>query len=260
MRIQINRSSPIPLYIQLKQSIESLMEANQLTEGMQLPSEEELVSMTGLSRHTVRQALQELETEGRIERRHGKGTFVSERRISLSIACRLIGFWTDLAMKGYRVESRVLEQSVIPAAENIAAALGIAPGSPVVYLKRFRRVNGQPFLIDWIYIPEAVCPGLDAVNMNDTSLLRVLEERYGLKIVRSQRKLHAVQADAESASQLQVEQGVPLFLLTDLSFAENGEAVEIAYSLVHGTKSEFQFDLTTSTPIVEGSNPLPKSG
>ncbi|MCC7354202.1 MAG: GntR family transcriptional regulator [Anaerolineae bacterium] len=261
--IKIVRSNPLPLYAQLRQSILELIETNHLSPGCQLPPEEELVAMTGLSRFTVRQALDELEKEGRVKRVHGKGTFVSEPKVGLSVAYKLLGFSEDMTRKGHHVRSRVLEMGLSPAPDDVAQALTISSGSPVVRLKRLRTLDGEPFMIDMINVRADLCPGLEAVDFTDESLFHILEDHYGLRIARARRTLHIVVADPESASLLGVSKGSPLHLLTDLAFIENGEPVEFAYTLVHAGRSEFTFDLVRdpepgqyAMTIADSANPI----
>jgi len=246
LRIRIDRSSPLPLYIQLKQAVLDALEAHQLEPGSRLPSEEELVAMTGLSRYTVRQALRELEQEGRVERVHGRGTFVSEPKVVLSIAAQLIGFSADMTQKGYRVRSQVLDIRALPAPDEVAEALMISRGAPTVLLKRLRTLDGQPFLVDTIFVRSDLCPQMETVDFTDASLFQVLETRYGLKIVRAKRTLRTVAAESWVAGLLGTDVGAPLHLLTDLAFVASGDPVQYARTLIHGARSEFVFELVAA--------------
>jgi GntR family transcriptional regulator len=261
--IKISRSSPLPLYAQLRQSLLEMIESNHLSPGCQLPPEEELVAMTGLSRFTVRQALEELEKEGRVKRIHGRGTFVSEPKVPLSVAYKLLGFSEDMTRKGHKVGSQVLEMGLYPAPDDVAHALSIAPGSSIVRLKRLRTLDGEPFMIDTIHVRSDLCPGLEAVDFTDESLFHILEDHYGLRIVRAQRTLRIVVAEPWAASLLGVSKGSPLHLLTDLAFIESGEPVEFAHTLVHAGRSEFVFDLVRdpepgqyTITIADSANPI----
>lgn len=257
--IKITRSNPLPLYAQLRQSILEMIETNHLGPGCQLPPEEELVAMTGLSRFTVRQALEELEKEGRVKRIHGKGTFVSEPKVPLSVAYKLLGFSEDMTRKGHRVGSQVLEIGLCPAADDVAHALAIAPESPIVRLKRLRILDGEPFMIDTIHVRLDLCPGLEMVDFTDESLFHILEDHYGLRIVRAQRTLRIVIAEPWAASLLGVSKGSPLHLLTDLAFVESGEPVEFAHTLVHAGRSEFVFDLVRDPEPGQYAMTIPNS-
>ena len=263
--IKIDRTNPLPLYAQLKYAIVERIEAGELQPGVQLPSEEELTAQTGLSRFTVRQALDELAQEGRVQRVHGKGTFVTARKISLSVAYKLVGFSEDMAEKGYRVQSQVIENRLVPAPQEAAGALGIVPGTPAVLLRRLRLVDGQPFMVDTIHLRSDLCPGFEALDMTDRSLFRELDARYGLKIVRARRTLSIVVAEPWAAELLGLRECSPVHLLTDLAYVQTGEAVEYAQTLVHGERSEFSFELVrdwesgNQWPVsADSTNPIPR--
>lgn len=266
MRITVDRSSPLPLYIQLKDAILRVLEADQWEPGDQLPSEDQLVAMTGLSRHTVRQALQELEQESRIHRIHGRGTFVSELKVTLSVACQLIGFSADMRSKGYSVTSRVLDIRLISATEEVATALTISRGAPTVLLKRLRAVGGRPFLVDTIFVRADLCPQMEMLDFTDASLFTMLETHYGLSIVRAERTLRTVAAERWVAELLGTEEGAPLHLLIDHAFVQSGEVVEYAHTLIDGARSEFVFDLRIPSEVnpqeeailAPSTNPMPR--
>jgi GntR family transcriptional regulator len=247
--MRINRSSPIPLYYQLKQHLLGMIKDKALTQGCRLPSEEELIEESGLSRFTVRQALQELEREGLITRIRGKGTFVTESKVPLSVAWQLLGFTEDMKRKGHRVESRVMENRLIPASLETAEALQIKPKAPVVFIKRVRLVDGQPCLVDMVNVRSDKCPGMEEIDMTDRSLFDVLESEYQLRMVHAKRSLSIKLAAAWIAEALEIKQGTPLFLLKDLAFAENGEPIQCAETFINEGKSEFVFDLYRSKEL-----------
>jgi GntR family transcriptional regulator len=263
--ISIDRSSALPLYAQLKQSLLGMIEAQKLPSGSRLPSEEELVASSGLSRSTVRQALNDLASEGRIRRIHGKGTFVADLKVGLSIAHTLLGFSEDMAQRGRRVSTQVLQITLASSSAEAARALWIPPGSPAVHLKRLRLLDGQPFMVDDIYARSDLCPHLEDFDFGHRSLFQILETEYGIRIVRARRTLRVVGAERWAAKGLGVKTGAPLHLLTDLIFAQTGEPVLFAQTLVHGGRSEFEFDLerqsessTRQGILANPVNPLPQ--
>jgi len=241
--MRINRSSPVPLYYQLKQHLLAMIKSGELQLGGRVPSEEELIDRTGLSRFTVRQALQELEREGWITRIRGKGTFVTEARVPLSVAWQLLGFTEDMKRKGHKVQSRILENSLVPAPPEAAQALELKAEKPVVFIKRLRLLDEQPYLVDMIHVRSDLCPGLEDVDMTDKSLFATLEECYGLRIRHARRSLSIERAASWAAKILEVRPGTPLFLLKDLGYTEDEQPVQFARTLINEKKSEFVFDL-----------------
>lgn len=266
MEIRIDRSNPLPLYVQLKQSILTNLSISELKPGAQLPSEEDLVDLTGLSRHTVRQALQELEQEGHLKRIQGKGTFVAEPKLSLTVAAQLIGFWEDMTQKGHKVNSQVLRIELIPAPEEVALEMGIRKDSPVVFLERLRTVDGQPFLVDSSYLRADLCPQLETLDLTDQSLYQVLEARYGIRVIRARRTLQTTNAEAWIAKLLGKEACDPVYLLTDLAYIESGELLQLARLLIDGDRCEFVFELSLAPELsrsqlvvlADSTNPNPR--
>src|SRR6266496_5274589 len=124
-------AGPIPLYHQLSQLLRTAIEQGTYHPGDRLPSEPELIREYGVSRITVRQALDELEAEGRVVRRHGKGTYVAEPRIEQELV-RLTDFVEDMQQAGQHPSSRVLAFEHEPARPVIAKALNILRGTEVV--------------------------------------------------------------------------------------------------------------------------------
>ena len=249
--IRINRSSPIPLYYQLKQVLLESIKSSDLKSGYRLPSEEELIDESGLSRFTVRQALQELEREGWITRIRGKGTFVTESKVPLSVAWQLLGFTEDMKRKGHKVESQVMENRLTPASPEIAEALQIKLESPVVFIKRVRLVDGQPYLVDMVHVRSDKCPGMENIDMTNRSLFEVLESEFQLRMFHAKRSLSIDTAKAWIARALEVKPGTPLFLLKDLAFTEDEEPIQYAETYINESKSEFVFDLYRSSELDE---------
>jgi GntR family transcriptional regulator len=258
--IQPDHSSAIPLYSQVKHALVELMAANVLPPGYQLPSEEDLAASSGISRATVRQALAELAREGRVEKIHGKGTFVSDYKVPLTIGYRLISFLEDMAQSGHRVTTRILElMEGIPPIE-VAQMLKIPPSAHATLFMRLRLLDGQPFMIDTIHISADLCPGLEHADLENRGLFQVIETDYGLRIARAQRTLRVVPAESWAAVYLRLSKNDPLHLLTDLAFTSSGKPILYAHTLVHGGRSEFRFELVAENdkdkPAVPSMQPV----
>ena len=264
--MKIDTNSPIPLYFQLKQELLRMLEDNQIETGSRLPSEKELAAEAGLSRFTVRQALDELQREGWLEKQQGRGTFASKPKVPLSIAFRLVGFSEDMSRKGYRVSSRVIDSRLVTPSKEVAKALALRPGKPAIFIQRLRGVNGQPFLVDNVYVSPDLCPGLESIDLTDASLIRVMETRYRRPIVRAHRTLTIATAEAWVAKLLGVARGSSLYRLTDLMHIASGEPIQYAHTLITEDRCEFVFDLVKSagarkdSPLTfnNSTNPTPK--
>lgn len=243
MTQKINFDSPIPFYIQLMDLLRENISSGIWQLGDQLPGEHSLCETYEVSRTVVRQALRELELEGLIYRRKGKGSFVSQPKISGGLAQKLTGFYQDMAERGTPTNSKVLRQVVIPAPVKVAEQLQIEPGTPVVELQRLRFVEGVPLVLVTSFHPAARCPGLENVDFTEQSLYAYLENAYGLVVTSGRRFIEAVVADEDEAELLQVEVGSPLILLDSVSWLEDGTPIEYYHALHRGDRSRLEVAL-----------------
>lgn len=132
--LSVDRSSPVPLYFQLSQQLEAAIEHGALTPGSLLGNEIELAARLGLSRPTVRQAIQSLVDKGLLVRRRGVGTQVVHSKVRRPL--ELSSLYDDLEAAGQRPATKVLVNTVVPATAEIAAALGVAEDSEVHRIER----------------------------------------------------------------------------------------------------------------------------
>jgi GntR family transcriptional regulator len=249
----INFDSHIPYYLQLIDVIKEKIQQKEWQPGEQIPGEQDLCEIYGISRTVVRQALRELELEGAINRRKGKGTFVAKPKISEGLVQKLTGFYQDMTERGLKPLTRVLQQEVIPANEKIARQLEIPTGSPVVHLRRLRFVNDEPIQLVTSYLPYQVCPQVAGTNFTSRSLYEFLENECGIKLGRARRYIEAVAANEAEARLLEIERGAPLLMLDSVSFTREGTAIEYFHALHRGDRSRFDVDLVLVQD--ENSNP-----
>ena len=154
------------------------LDAGEWRPGDLLPPERELAERYGCSLITVRRALDELSREGRLERTRGRGTFVLPPRIERDFGGTL-SFTEEMqtaASTRRRGSSRPGPES---AGEHVAAALGIEPGSPTLYVERLRLAGGKPLLLEQVHLPAERFPGLLASDLEHGSLYDLLTDRYG---------------------------------------------------------------------------------
>ncbi len=240
---KIDLSSNIPYYVQLYNIIKSLLESGYWKLGDKMPGEPELCIHYGVSRTVVRQALRELELEGLIIRRKGKGTFISRPKIAESLVEKLTGFYQDMVEKGYTPKTDVLIHETVPVDEKIAGFLNIDPGDLVIMIKRVRFVNDEPIQVTTSYLPQALCPQLASVDLTNSSLYDFLENKCGLFITEGRRFIEAIPAGKEEASLLHIDVGSPLIMLESVSFLENGKPVEYYRAMHRGDRSRFEVKL-----------------
>ncbi|HEX5838029.1 MAG TPA: GntR family transcriptional regulator [Anaerolineales bacterium] len=240
---KINFESPIPYYIQLVNILKEKIQSEVWKPGDQIPGEQDLCEMYGVSRTVVRQALLELELEGLINRRKGKGTFISLPKISEGLVQKLTGFYQDMVERGLNPVTRVLHQNVVPAGEKVARFLDIQPGDQVIDILRLRFINDEPIQMVTTYIPFEICPALASVDLTNRSLYKFLETECGVFIAKGQRYVEAVLANETEAQLLGIERGAPLLMLDSISFSDGDRPIEYYHALHRGDRSRFEVEL-----------------
>ncbi|WP_232527788.1 GntR family transcriptional regulator [Microbacterium suaedae] len=245
----LDRQSPHPMYHQLKHRLLELIEEDGLAPGDLLPGEHRMCEMYDVSRTVVRQALAQLEHEGVVSRVRGKGTFVAPQKVAEALVHTLHGLHEDMTARGADVTSRVFRQRIESASDEVADALGIAPGEPVVVIERLRFVDGEPWSLSTTWMPEWAGESALAVDLRRRSLYGVLAES-GIHAVRGVRSAEATVADPEKAKLLDVAVGGPLLVLRSVGFDEDERAIEFFVAYHRGDRSRFEFQLRAADESV----------
>lgn len=230
--LELDRSSPTPLYRQLKDQVRLAVETGAWSPGTPLPSERELVAAVGVSRITVRQALRELTFEGYLVSAAGRGFFVADRRRPQELDA-LLSFTAAMRARGVEPGSRVLELAVHPAPAVLASQFGIGAGEEVVSLRRLRLGGGVPMTLQQLWLPHRLVPGLTQVDFTVASLYEQLCGRYGLALAAAESAISARLGDDEEARLLELG-APPIGLSVDqVTTDAGGRVVEVSRSLHH---------------------------
>jgi len=199
---------PVPKHVQLRAILVDLME-NQLGPDAAVPSERDLMARFGVSRATVREAIGQLVSEGRLYRIHGKGTFVGRERVESQL--HLASFTEDMRRRGLDPATLVRSVSRHQADPGVRAALGLTEGEPVWRVERLRLAGGVPMALEVGWYPVALVPGLVGTDLSG-SIYTLLATRYGLAIDRGDQTAWAEVADRPTATLLGVPPGAPLMV------------------------------------------------
>lgn len=222
--IEIDRSSPVPLYFQISRRLEEAVEKGELTPGERLPNEIEFAGSLSISRPTMRQALDHLVEKGMLTRKRGVGTQVANAQVRRRVA--LTSLHDDLAAAGRRPETRVLHLDPACVDRHAARALGVAGDAPLVYLERLRLADGQPLAILRNWLP-ARFADLTADDLQEHGLYQLMGRRNARPAVAKQR-ITAVPAGATEAKLLGTKRNAPLISMQRTAFDAAGHAVEFA--------------------------------
>lgn len=241
--ITLSKDLPIPLYHQLKTLLLEQIRAGEMKPNDRLPAEDELAATHGVSKATVRQALNELAVAGVLRREQGRGTFVAEPKLAQGPR-EMTSFTDEMRSRGLHPTSKVLKQDVIKAEADIAEKLGVAEGSQVMRLKRLRLADGEPMGIQTAYLSLALAPQLAQEDFTGASLYAVLERKYGLWPARAQETYVAVLLDRAEAKLLKVAAASPALSAERVSYLTSGQALEVTYSIMRGDRYQIVLDLT----------------
>jgi GntR family transcriptional regulator len=243
-RISIDRSSSIPLYVQLRDAIQEQIEQAGWVPGDQLPGDQELCEVYGVSRTVVRQALQELSFKGSIVRQRGRGTFVAEPKISsTSLVHSLMGFQEDMDERGLELNNEVLDKVMLPADAKIAQYLDLEALAPIVKLERLRFVESEPIVHVTSYLPYDLCPTIMNADLSEQSLYAFLDDECGLRVARGRRGIEAVAVNEREARLLQIEAGAPVIRMESVSYLQDGRPIEYFDALFRGDRSRFELEV-----------------
>ena len=231
-------AGPVPLHHQVYLDLRAAIEAGEWRPGDRLPPERELAERYGCSLITVRRALGDLARERRLERTRGRGTFVTRPPIDLDLEGSM-SFTEEVQRLGHDPATRVVTARTVAADAAVAEALDIAIGASVVHLERLRMADGEPLLLEQVFLSEARFPGLLAGDLEGGSLYELLGERYDTRVVRARESLEPIALPPREAQLLGVEPHRPALLIEGLAYDPSGRPVEFARSYVRGDRTRY---------------------
>lgn len=215
---------------------------DQLGVGDAIPSERILSTDLGVSRLTVRAALDDLVREGYLVRRRGSGTFVSEPKIAQELT--LTSFTDDMRRRGMQPASRTLELKVVPAGARLGRFLHVSPSEPIVVAKRLRLADHETMAIETLHVREGLVPGLSGRDLEEQSFYELLKERYGTVVVGGTQTIEPTVTNEEESEALGVPLHSPAFLFERFSRSEVGDIVEYVHSIYRGDRYRLVTDLS----------------
>jgi len=206
----------------------------QLAVGDAIPSERQLSSDLGVSRLTVRAALDDLVREGLLVRRRGSGTFVSEPKIAQELT--MTSFTEDMRRRGMVPASRTLDLRTVPAGAHLGRLLKVSPSEPVVVIIRLRLADRETMAIETLHVRESLIPGLTAADLEQQSFYELLEARYGVSIASGIQTIEPTVTNEDESSGLGVPLHSPAFLFERTTQTREGAVVEYVRSIYRGDR------------------------
>ncbi|MEC0282174.1 GntR family transcriptional regulator [Terribacillus saccharophilus] len=233
----IDKNSPIPLYFQLEQAIRERIESGSLPSGEMLPPERHYTESLGISRMTVRHAMQALIEDGLLERRKNKGLFVKVRPYHQSLS-KLTSFSEDMQARGLSSSSSILEWKEIKLSSMTADKLHKEIGAAAIRIKRLRSADQEPIAVETITSPLEMAKDLTENKLKE-SFYAYLESEMGLTLHRAEQEIEADLADEELAGLLNVTPGDAVLRIHRLSYLQDGRPFEYVTSTYRADKYTF---------------------
>ncbi|MGQ9667572.1 MAG: GntR family transcriptional regulator [Anaerolineae bacterium] len=230
----------MPLYHQLCEILMGKLLAGEFKPHEAIPTERDLIEQYGVSRITVRRALEELEEKGFVKRIQGRGTFVQPPRVERTLA-RLSSFSEELRARGMVPETRLLTFQHQPAPPQIAHALQVQESTPVWHIERLRLANGEIIAlnISYVRLPSFIELTEDEIQQ-EVSLWSLLE-RKGIHMSEADKTIEAIVAAPEHARLLKVRKSASLLRVEGVTYASDGTPIE--YSLIIARSDRYKYFL-----------------
>ncbi|MBP1848134.1 GntR family transcriptional regulator [Rhizobium petrolearium] len=242
--------SGVPLVYQLSEIFRLKIANGELQPNDPFPTEEQISKTYGVSRMTVRLALAKLVNEGFIRRQQGVGSFVNPKGLVRADEVQPVtrdmsdvkSTTNILESAGKIVGTKVLTFSLDKPAPRIAEQLDISEAEHVFHFERLRLADGEPVVLEKIWIPERICSTLSKADV-EGSVYRVLADRFGLNVMAAHQALRAEIADEALASVLGVAAGAPIMRVAGVSYTDAGTPVEVEESWFRSDMMEFIIEL-----------------
>jgi len=209
---QIDRGNPQKLYIQVFEILRKKIESGEWPVESQIPIDEKLCRIYGVSKATVKTAIQELARQGYLMRHQGKGTFVCKRIIPEGLTMST-SFREFMLEAGIAFSTQVLAQTVTMPVDDLGMKLNIPEDKHLIYIRRLQIVDGEPVFLQESYIPYYVCPSMLKENVADNSVVELLEKKYEITITKVKDYIQVVNSREDESKLLNLPKDSPVLLL-----------------------------------------------
>ena len=233
-----------PLYQQIKTLMTESLQHAEWRPGEAIPSEMELAARFRVSQGTVRKAIDELAAENLLVRRQGKGTFVSTHA-EQHVQFRFLRLTSDSGETGGTTR-RLIDCKRQRAPAEVARALQLPAGDPVIRVRRVLSFRGAPVVLDDIWLPASLFKGLTVERLaaHRGPMYGLFESEFGVRMIRAEEKIRAVLADAASAQLLALTVGAPLLSVERQSMTYGDKPVELRRGLYSTAAHHYRNDLS----------------
>ncbi|MFC4031071.1 GntR family transcriptional regulator [Streptomyces polygonati] len=219
--------------------------------GDPIPSERTLCEQLGVSRPTLRSAVDELVTNGLLIREHGRGMFVARAKITQELVPDASAHRLPQASGSWA--SRVLELTTVQAGARVGRKLRISPAAEITYIARLRLVDGEPMAIEYLHVPADLVPGLSPADMESGDFYDVLRDRHGVRVHEAVQSIEPTVTNEEEARLIGVPVLSPALLFERLTRDDTGRPVEYVHSVYRGDRYRIVSRLSLGDTPADGS-------
>ena len=232
------RPGLVPRYYQLKQILEKRILLGEFQPEDQFPTDESLCDEYGLSRGTVRRAIDMLVEEGRLRRKQGRGTFVTVPLL-VPVFFRLSSFDDEMHQRGRTPATKLLHLKVVRASEPVANDLELTLGEEVIEISRLRLADGLPMAFETRYLAYKICPDLLNEDLEKQSIHSLLIDKYNIPLIRARHMIEARVLTTQEAEVLQVRPGSAGFFVSRVTYTLNDRPVTRYHIVYRGDEYRF---------------------
>ena len=242
----LNKNIPMPLYFQVAESIRNKIAQNVYRQDEPIPTEIQLQEEYGVSRETVRKAVNDLVAEGLVEKVRGKGTYVAGPKIVHRIG-RIYGSAEEIIARGMIPETKFLEKTEFSPPESMRTEMGLNPSDLVVKVRRLRYANNKPVAILTSYLSADIVPGLAETEFVNGSLYKTLEDVYHLVLYEADEVIEAASVGEQDADQLEIKENSPVLVVKRLTYLDDMRVIEKLIALYRSDAYKYQVKLKGRT-------------
>jgi GntR family transcriptional regulator len=233
----------MPIFAQIRERLEEAIAKGTLVPNQRIPSERQLSDRFGVSRMTVRQAIDAITRDRLLYSRPGQGTFVADQRVIQQPLQHLTSFSEDILSRGMHPSSRVLDRQVVAASFEMAGLFGLPPTVKITRVARLRLIDEEPVAIETVHIPERFAPGLLERDLEADSLYAILRHDYDLELVSARQTIQAATPSVEEMAYLELDEPQPVLRISRLTFDAKERLVEYVQSVYRGDRYHLTVEL-----------------
>lgn len=239
MEVNMNHNSAVPLYAQLVEQLKQDIENGVFNKTGKIPTEAELAAQYQVSRITVRRAVDDLVNQGLVEKKQGKGTFITSQKFSRRLDSGPLGFTEMCHSMGLEPSTQILKTEIcVPKSAEVRNSLQLKDGEPAIYISRLRLANGKSLAMEESYYPLEYSDLL-TLNLEKESIYTYLREVKGIELRSTTIRLSIVRADAKLSKLLGVPRNAAQLEIRGVVIQPNGQPVHTSYQVGYGENFEF---------------------